>query len=125
MSAGPPNRQRLTRAMRLRAQSDFRRLKNEGGRLAQGCLIANWLPRSGAGGSRAAFITSRHIGSAVVRNRARRLLREAFRRQRQGLGQPLDLVLVARGSIAGKALADVEKDLLAAWRRAGLLKSTA
>jgi hypothetical protein len=36
----------------------------------------------------------------------------------------LELVLVARNSIAGKAFAGVEKDYLTALRRAGLLKIT-
>jgi hypothetical protein len=35
----------------------------------------------------------------------------------------VELVLVARNSIAGKKFADVEKDFLAALKRAGLLKN--
>jgi len=35
----------------------------------------------------------------------------------------VELVLVARNSIAGKGLADVEKDFLGAMRRARLLKN--
>jgi ribonuclease P protein component len=58
----------------------------------------------------------------VVRSRARRLLREAFRLHQHDLASPVDLVLVARPSIAGRPLADVERDFLAALRRARLLK---
>ena len=36
--------------------------------------------------------------------------------------QPVELVLVARNSIAGKKFDDVEKDFLTTLRRAGLLK---
>jgi RNase P protein component len=39
------------------------------------------------------------------------------------LAQPVELVLVARNSIAGKDFAGVEKDFLAALRRASLLKN--
>ena len=37
--------------------------------------------------------------------------------------QPVELVLVARNSIAGSNFAEVEKDFLAALNRAGLLKN--
>jgi ribonuclease P protein component len=67
-------------------------------------------------------VTSRRIGGAVVRSRARRLLRESFRQHQNELAQPVELVLVARHSIAGKNFAEVEKDFLTTLRRAGLLK---
>ena len=45
-----------------------------------------------------------------------------FRLHRADLAQPLDLVLVARPSIAGKPFQAVEKDFLTTLRRAGLVK---
>jgi len=69
-------------------------------------------------------ITASKIGGAVERNRARRLLRESFRLHRHQFARPLDLVLVARPSIAGKGFASVKKDFLTTLQRAGLLKPT-
>ena len=69
-------------------------------------------------------MTSGKIGGAVVRNRARRLLREAFRLHQHDLSQPVDLILVARASIAGKNFGEVEKDFLNSLRKTGLLKET-
>ena len=60
----------------------------------------------------------------MERSRARRLLRESFRQHQHELSQPVELVLVARNSIAGKKFAEVEKDFLAALNRAGLLEMT-
>lgn len=89
--------------------------------MVSGCLIANWRRLPVDATTRLGVVTSKKIGGAVVRNRARRLMREAFRVHQQELTQPVDLVLVARQSIVGRGLAGVEKDFLATMRRAGLL----
>ena len=122
MPADTPKRLTLRRAARLRQQRDFARVRQEGQRLATGCLIANWLALPQGAAPRLGVITSRKIGGAVVRSRARRLLRESFRQHQNDFAQPVELVLVARNSIAGKEYAEVEKDFLATLRRAGLLK---
>ena len=100
------------------------RLRQQGERLAQGCLIANWsrLPEGTA--PRLGVVTSKKIGHSPIRSRARRLLRETFRRHQHDLAQPVELILVARNSIVGMDFAAVEKDFLAALRRAGLLRET-
>ena len=120
MPAQPP---RLTfgRAMRIKQGRDFSRVRQEGERLVLGCLIANWRKLPADSTYRLGVVTSGKIGNAVVRNRARRLLREAFRRHQHDFTQPVDLVLVARASIVGKGFADVEKDFLTILRKAGLL----
>ena len=120
MPAQPP---RLTfgRAMRIKQGRDFSRVRQEGERLVLGCLIANWRKLPADSIHRLGLVTSGKIGNAVVRNRARRLLRGAFRRHQHDLAQPVDLVLVARNSIVGKEFAAVEKDFLTILRKAGLL----
>jgi ribonuclease P protein component len=121
MASVPPKPRRLGRAARIKQGRDFARLKQAGQRAVNGCLIANWLRLPGAVGSRLGVVVSRKVGGAVVRNRAKRLLRESFRRHQHEFLQPLDLVLVARNSIAQRDFAGVEHDLLALLRRAGLL----
>ena len=114
---------RLPRSMRLKQRRDFTELKQKGQRLAAGCLIANWSLSPPGAGSRLGVITTRKLGSAVMRSRARRLLRETFRLHQHDLRQPVSLVLVARSSILGKQRAEVERDFLSALRKAKLLKS--
>ena len=125
MAASTPQRLQFNRAARIKRGRDFVRLRQAGERLATGCLIANWQRLSADAGSRLGVITSRKIGGAVVRNRARRLLRETFRLHQHDLAGPVDLVLVARPSIAGRGFAEVERDYLATLRRAKLLKQAA
>jgi ribonuclease P protein component len=114
---------RLDRSTRLTQSRDFARVRQAGERLAQGCLIANWNKLPEGAPPKLGVVTSKKIGGAVIRSRARRLLRESFRLHQHDLAQPVELVLVARNSIAGKKFDDVEKDFLGALRRAKLLKN--
>lgn len=117
----PPQRLGLGREQRIKQGRDFARLRNLGGRIAAGCLVANWAARPAGVPSRLGVVTSRKLGAAVVRSRVRRLLRESFRRHQLELRQPVDLVLVARPSIVGRDFRAVEADLVKALQRAGLL----
>lgn len=123
MTAAPSARLRLPRSRRLRLGRDFQRARTQGRRLVQGCLILNWLLLPAGEPTRLGVVTSRKIGGATVRNRARRLLREAFRRHQFDLRQPMDMVLVARSSIGNKKFAETERDFLTALQRAGALKT--
>jgi ribonuclease P protein component len=124
MRVATGERLRFGRGAHLKAGRDFNRLRRQGERLVCGCLIANWRESAPASASRLGVITGARIGNAVVRSRARRLLRESFRLHQHELARPLDLVLVARPSIAGKAFAEVERVFLTTLRKAGLLKGT-
>jgi ribonuclease P protein component len=101
----------------LKHQSEFAKARAQGQRCVSGCLIANVLRTGRAGSSRLGVVTSKKIGNAVHRSRARRLLRETFRLHQHELAGPMDVVLVARNSIANKKLADVERDFLRALRQ--------
>jgi ribonuclease P protein component len=122
MPAATPQRLKFIRAMHIKQGRDFSRVRQGGERLVNGCLIANWLRLPTGSTARLGVVTSGKIGNAVVRSRARRLLREAFRVHQHDLAQPVDLVLVARNSITTKKFQDVEKDYLTTLRRAGLLR---
>ena len=124
MAAETPARLRFPRGARMKLGRDFARARQEGQRMVNGCLIANWR-RSPAGAMpRLGLVVSKKVGGAVLRNRARRLLREAYRLHQHDLAQVVDLVLVARPSIAGKGFAEVERDFLATLRRARLSKAS-
>jgi ribonuclease P protein component len=123
MAGKPSVRLGFPRSSRLKQRGDFARTRADGVRLVCGCLIANVAPRASGQASRLGVVTSRKIGGAVVRSRARRLLRESFRLHQAGFSRPVDLVLVARASIVGKGLADVERDFLRAVKQARLEKA--
>jgi ribonuclease P protein component len=122
MAAETPERLSFGRGARIKQGRDFMRVRQNGERLVTGCLIANWQRLPPGSASRLGVITSSKIGGAVVRNRARRLMRETFRLHQYSLAQPVDLVLIARQSIVEKGFAGVEKDFLTTLRKAKLLK---
>ena len=117
-----PKRLRLGRPARLAQSRDFARVRLQGRRLALGCLIANWHPLPDGSTPKLGVVTSKKIGNAVERSRARRLLRETFRLHQHDFNRPVDLVLVARPSIARRAFAEVETDFLKMARQSRLEK---
>ena len=121
--AGP--RFTFSQKQRLERSWEFERVRREGERVVKGCLILNWRIPGGAGESRLGVVTSRKIGGAVIRSRARRLLREVFRLHQHEFARPVEMVLVARQSIAGKEYADVERDFMSAARQARVLGRSA
>jgi ribonuclease P protein component len=88
----------------------------------QGSLIANWQLTEDRPFSRLGVITSKKIGKAHVRNRARRLMRESYRQIQHQLKYPIDLILVARKSIATMKQQQVEADLHKILKRHSLLE---
>jgi len=119
----PAQRRGFGRKQHIKHGRDFARVREQGERLACGCLVANWLRLPGGSSTRLGVVAGAKIGGAVVRSRVKRLLRESFRLHQFDLSSPVDLVLVARPSIAGKPYSVVERDFLSAMRRAGLLQN--
>ena len=107
------------RGRRLRARAEFDRVFRKGRRLEgrQFVLIAL---KNGKTEHRLGIATGRKLGGAVVRNRARRLLRESFRRLAPAAGPGFDVVLVARADIVGRTQSEVDREFSERVRRLNL-----
>lgn len=104
---------------RLRSSQDIQAVFRGPDKRAGRLLVVHARLRPDAATTRVAVIASRRVGTAVARNRAKRLLREAVRQQAWRPG--LDVVLVARGPAASASLAEVMSDLSAAAAHLDLL----
>jgi ribonuclease P protein component len=85
----------MLRRFRLRRSSDFESLRRNGRRWYHPLAILVVNP-NGQPGSRFGFSASRHIGKATVRNRVKRLLREAVRKQIETIQPGYDCLFIAR-----------------------------
>ena len=105
---------------RVRGQAGFDATYREGTKLVDRAVVAfvrPAAPEEAARGWRLGLSVSRKVGNAPVRNRVKRVLREAFRQIETPPDPPLDLVLVARPGRAPQTLADARDALAQILRR--------
>lgn len=108
--------QRFTKASRVRRRGEFQRVF-EGGTRVHGRYLTLLMAPNGAGRPRLGIVASRKLGGAVARNRAKRLIREVFRRNPVPGRQGVDVVVIPRRELFDAAYASLETDFLAACRR--------
>jgi ribonuclease P protein component len=71
------------------------------------------------GHDRLGLAVGRKLGPAVGRNRARRLLREAFRRHRRQAAIGYDLVVLAKRDVLNSSQQEVDREYQERLRRLG------
>jgi len=105
----------------LRKKSDFDSIYNRGKSVGDRYIVLfyrkNDLPYNRTG-----FLASKKVGNSVQRNRARRLMKESYRHLQCRLPIGYDFIIIARNTISGKKCMEVERSLMSAFKRTGVIK---
>ena len=112
---GPSRSSRLPRSSRIKKRLEFEAAQSGGRRTTTAHFVFLLYARNDTNAhARLGIVASRKVGNAVVRNRAKRLVREAFRRTQRLFGPGIDVVVVVRRSLEKRKLGEV----VAEWRSA-------
>ncbi len=110
----------MQRKFRLTRSEDFKRVRRSGKSYAHPLVVlivqTHDQPRVKIG-----VAAGRTVGTAVYRNRAKRLLREAMRTLIPNLASGFDLILIARPGLVSATLEETRQALLILLQRAQIL----
>jgi ribonuclease P protein component len=113
----------VQRSFRLTRSEDFKRVRRDGKTYAHPLVVLIALKSENHDQPyvRVGVAAGKTVGTAVYRNRAKRLLREAMRNLLPKIASNLDLVLIARPALVSATLEDTQRALLNLLQRAKIL----
>jgi ribonuclease P protein component len=117
---------KLAPGVRIRSHAEFQAVQDRGRRVHTKYLTLVGRPNT-LDRDRLGIIASRRLGGAVVRNRAKRRVRDVFRRLDPDVAaarghRPFDVVVIPRSELLQASLAVVEADFQTALRKLRGLK---
>ncbi len=107
-------------AVTLKKNYEFRRLYQKGASAVGGCMVL-YCRKNTLDHNRLGLTASVKLGHAVVRNRARRRLREVYRLNSHQLRTGWDIILVARGRTVTVSWKELNDTFLRLCRKLDLL----
>jgi len=111
----------LSKAEILRGKHDFNAVHNRGKAFANHALVLLIVHDEKFFG-KVGFAAGKKLGGAVVRNRVKRLMREAYRLNKNSLRRDFGIILVGRKFLTTAKFVDAERSFVDLCRRAKILK---
>lgn len=112
----------MHRSHRLRKNEHFQAVFQRGTSAANKQFVLYSARQEGQAAFRAGISVSKKIGNAVIRNRVKRLIREAVARLEDVIPKGVDLVIIARPGVESMSLETIEQSLLHVMKRAKVIK---
>ena len=105
----------------INRRNDFNRAYKKGKNFVSSSIIL-YVSKNYKKGIRLGITTSKKVGNAVYRNRARRVIKESFRQILPSLSGNFDIVIVARSKTPYLKTQDVKIKMISFLKEAGILK---
>ena len=102
----------------IKNKKDFQRIYSEGTKVSDNNVLFCVMEGTG----KIAFVAGKKLGSAPLRNRLKRLMREAYRSSFHDVRDDIDIIFVARFGLMGKKLDATIASFDKLKKRAGILK---
>jgi len=109
----------VQRSFRLTRSEDFKRVRRDGKSYAHPLVVLIVQGREQSG-LRVGVTAGKSVGTAVKRNRTKRLLREAIRPLIPEISASVDVILIARTALVSASLTETRNALINVLRRAKL-----
>jgi ribonuclease P protein component len=114
----------MKKAVTLKENYEFRRMYRKGASAVSSSMVF-YCRKNNLGHNRLGITVSVKVGKAVVRNRARRRLREVYRLNTPALKQGWDIVLVARSRTATMPWKELNAHFLRLAKKLSMLEEQA
>ncbi|HKL11437.1 MAG TPA: ribonuclease P protein component [Clostridia bacterium] len=106
---------------KLRKSKEFKEIYSKGKSVGSRYIVL-FYRKNRSDETRIGFTASKKVGNSVKRNRARRLMKEAYRHIEPSIMEGYDIVAIARVTVNEADYKGVKESFLKALQRAGIKK---
>lgn len=104
-------------------RTDFKRIFKNGRTIHTNDFVLIHLDNPQIKSPQAAVIASKKVGNAVKRNRAKRIVREIIRLERQDFTPGAQIIVICKPTITSVKFQDLQRKLTLTFKKAGVYKT--